>query len=315
MDQTLTDQRIEAMRRFNRFYTRRIGVLGAGLDGGPFSLPEARVLYEVAHWHDGEGDGPAASELAGLLDLDAGYLSRLLRALERRGMVRRTRAAADGRRSLVGMTPAGRRSFAAQEAAARQSVAALLEPLAEPARAALCEAMAVIEAALGGAAPARGAFVLRPPRPGDYGWVVSRHGAIYAREFGWNSDFEALVAGIVGGVVERFDPAHEGWWIAERDGRPAGSVCLVRKSARVAQLRLLFVEAEARGSGLGRALVDACIGFAREHGYRRIELWTHANLEAARRIYAETGFVLTGSEPSRAFGCDLVSENWALDLA
>lgn len=307
--------RIEAVRRFNRFYTRRIGVLGAGLDGGAFSLPEARLMFEIVHW-SGAAPGPAASDLARTLELDAGYVSRLLRGLERRGMLSRGKADHDARRHVLRASAAGRRAFAAQEAAARRSVSAMLAPLDEPARADLVEAMGRIESLLD-ASPAAGAapLVLRGPRPGDPGWVVSRHGAIYAREFGWNIEFEALVADIVARVVRRFDPAREGWWIAERDGRPVGSVCLVRKSARVAQLRLLFVDAAARGAGVGRVLVDTCTAFARAHGYRRIELWTHANLEAARRIYASAGYRMQDAEPYRAFGCDLVSENWALDLA
>jgi DNA-binding MarR family transcriptional regulator/N-acetylglutamate synthase-like GNAT family acetyltransferase len=305
---------VEAVRRFNRFYTSRIGILAGGPGGGGFSLPEARLLFEIAHW-SGAPPGPAASDLARALDLDAGYVSRLLKALERRGVLSRRVAERDARRALLALTAIGRRAFAALEAEARRSVSGLLEPLDDAARAELVASMRTIEALLQSGAAVGGAAVeLRAPRPGDAGWVVSRHGAIYAREFGWNVEFEALVAEIVARVVRRFDPAREAWWIAERAGRPVGSVCLVRKSARVAQLRLLFVDPAARGAGVGRILVDACTGFARAHGYRRIELWTHANLEAARHIYATAGYRLLDATPYRAFGCDLVSENWALDL-
>ncbi|MET0399473.1 MAG: helix-turn-helix domain-containing GNAT family N-acetyltransferase [Longimicrobiaceae bacterium] len=303
------ERRVAEVRRFNRFYTRTIGVLGEGLSRSPFSLAEARVLYELAH-----RDAAAAAELADELGLDAGYLSRILRRFREQGLVDRTPSGTDGRRSCLRLTPAGREAFAALDAGTRGEVGALLGGLPEDAQLRLVEAMgAVVELLDGGPAPGR-TCVLRPPEAGDLGWVVWRHGVLYAREYGWDARFEALVAEIVAGFGRGHDPARERCWIAEVDGHPVGSVFLVRQSDEVAKLRLLLVDPAARGLGIGRRLVDACVGFAREAGYRVVTLWTNDVLHAARRIYEAAGFRLVHEEPHHSFGHDLVGQTWELDL-
>ncbi len=303
------DGRVEAVRRFNRFYTRRIGVLEEGLSRSPFSLAEARVLYELAHRH------PAtAAWLAEELGLDAGYLSRILRRFQEGGLLDRTPSDTDGRQSLLRLTDAGREAFAALDAGSRGEVGALLGRLPEDAQLRLVEAMDAVRGLLGGA-PERGATcVLRGPRAGDLGWVVMAHGALYAREYGWDERFEALVAEIVAGFGRGHDPARERCWIAETDGRAVGSVFLVRQSDEVAKLRLLLVDPAARGLGIGRRLVAECVGFAREAGYRVVTLWTNDVLTAARRIYEEAGFRLVREEPHHSFGHDLVGQTWELEL-
>jgi DNA-binding MarR family transcriptional regulator/N-acetylglutamate synthase-like GNAT family acetyltransferase len=301
--------RIAAVRRFNRFYTRRIGVLQQGLLASRFSLAEARVLWELAH-----RDAPTASALGRDLGLDAGYLSRMLRSLAARGLVRKARSAVDGRQSLLSLTPAGRRAFARLDAASAREVGALLAPLPALRQRELTAAMATIERLLAPAAAAP-ACTLRAHRPGDVGWVVHRHGALYAEEYGWDATFEALVAEIGAKFIRDFRPARERCWIAERDGEIVGSVFVVEKSPTVAQLRLLLVEPSARGLGLGRRLTDECIGFARAAGYRKLTLWTNSILHAARRIYETAGFRLVGEEPHRSFGHDLVGQHWELPLA
>jgi DNA-binding MarR family transcriptional regulator/N-acetylglutamate synthase-like GNAT family acetyltransferase len=303
--------RVAAVRAFNRFYTRRIGVLGDHLLESPYSLSEMRVLYELAH-----REQPTAAALGRDLGLDAGYLSRILRRFEARKLVARARAAHDGRQAMLRLTPRGRATFAPLDARARQEIAALLGRLPDAGQRDVVEAMATIERRMGREAAAP-ALVLRPHQPGDMGWVVHRHGAIYASEWGYNHEFEALVARIVADFLDGFDPARERCWIAERDGEMAGSVFLVSKSKTVAKLRLLLVEPSARGLGLGRRLVDECIRFARHAGYRKITLWTQSELEAARRIYQSAGFVrVHGDPPGRSFGKDgLVAETWDLDLS
>ncbi len=299
----------ESVRSFNRFYTKRIGVLHEGLLESPFSLAEARVLYELAH-----REAPTASELGEWLDLDPGYLSRILHGFEKRGLLRRATAPGDRRRSLLRLTARGRRTFAPLEARSHADARALVAsvPAAEQAR--LVEAMRTIERLLGPGRPPS-SYLLRPHQPGDMGWVVHRHGVLYAREHGYDERFEALVAGIVARFVERFDPKRERCWIAEREGAPVGSVFLVRRSARVAQLRLLLVEPQARGLGIGARLVDECVAFARRTGYRTLRLWTQRGLEAARRIYEQAGFRLVHEEPHDDWGLTkLVSQTWERDL-
>ena len=297
------ERRVAAVRRFNRFYTSRIGVLH--YLGSDFSLGEVRVLYELAH----RPDPPTATELCGVLGVDAGYLSRLLRGFERRRLITRTRSDVDGRRSHLALTAAGRAAFAPLGARSHDEIAALLAPLAEPDRVRLVEAMATIEGILGGA-DRTPPFTLRPHRPGDMGWVVQRHGALYAEEFGWDERFEALVATIVARFIERYDPACERCWIAEKDGARIGSVFLVRRSRTAAQLRLLLVEPKARGLGVGTRLAAECERFARERGYRTIVLWTQSVLLAARHIYEAAGYRLTRKERHTSFGHDLVGETW-----
>ena len=302
---------VEAVRAFNRFYTRRIGVLGESLLNSPYSLSEMRVLYELAH-----REAPTASELGRELGVDAGYLSRILRRFERAKLIARAPSSDDARRSLLRLTPRGRAAFAPLDARAREEVAEILGPLPEEARRALVAAMRRIERLLASdAAEPVVPYVLRPHRPGDMGWVVHRHGAIYAQEWGYNEEFEALVARIVADFLDHHDPQRERCWIAERDGEIIGSVFLVAKSRSVAKLRLLLVEPSARGLGLGRRLVDECIRFARAAGYRKITLWTQSELEAARRIYSQAGFVCVDREKHRSFGKDgLVAEVWDLKL-
>jgi DNA-binding MarR family transcriptional regulator/N-acetylglutamate synthase-like GNAT family acetyltransferase len=297
--------RVDAVRRFNRFYTRRIGVLQEGLLESPYSLAEVRVLYELAHRED-----PAASELADELGLDRAYLSRILAGFQARGLVRRRPSEADGRSSLLSLTAAGRKAFATLDGRSSAEVRALLSPLPEAEQARLVAAMGTIERTLGSAPSGPAAYVLREPRPGDLGWVVARHGALYSEEYGWDERFEALVAGLVARFVERLDARRERCWIAERDGENVGCVFLVRRSARVAQLRMLLVEPQARGLGLGRRLVDECIRFAGQAGYRRIVLWTSSLLHAARAVYEGAGFLKVKEETEDAFGHRLVFETW-----
>jgi DNA-binding MarR family transcriptional regulator/GNAT superfamily N-acetyltransferase len=302
-------ERVAAVRRFNRLYTRRIGVLHEGLLDSPYSLAEVRVLYELAH-----RTGVAARDLALDLGLDAGYLSRILKAFERRGLVRREQAAGDARRRVLSLTAQGRRAFAPLDRRSQAEVAAMLAPLTESAQSRLTGAMQAIEALLEPPDAAAIPYVLRPHRPGDMGWVIQAHGEFYAHDYGWDERFEALVAHIAAEFIEKFDPKRERCWIAERDGERVGSVFLVRKSATVAKLRLLIVDRKARGLGLGKALVNECILFARDRGYRKITLWTQQNLAAARGIYEAAGFRLVASEPHAMFGVPLVGETWDLDV-
>jgi DNA-binding MarR family transcriptional regulator/N-acetylglutamate synthase-like GNAT family acetyltransferase len=303
--------RIDAVRRFNRLYTRRIGVLRGQYLGTPFTLAESRVLYELAH-----GGRVTAAELGRDLGLDAGYLSRLLRGAARRGLVERTPSSTDRRRTHLTLTAKGRRAFADLDARSRRATGALLDQFGDAGQRRLVQAMEAIEAVLeppAGTAAAAG-WLLRPPRPGDLGWIVHRHGALYAEEYGWDAQFEGLVAGIVADFIRTVDPSRERCWIAERDGAVVGSVLLVQKSSSVAKLRLLYVEPAARGLGIGRRLVDECVRFARSAGYRRITLWTQSILTAARAIYRSAGFALVKKEKHRSFGHDLVGETWELEL-
>jgi DNA-binding MarR family transcriptional regulator/N-acetylglutamate synthase-like GNAT family acetyltransferase len=295
------------VRHFNRFFTRQIGVLNEGLLQSPFSLTEARILYELAHREE-----PSAAELGNALGLDAGYLSRLLRGFRRRALVTRRASRTDGRRGLLELTGTGRRAFATLDSRSHHDVAAMLSGLSESEQERLIAAMLVIERLLGGRAPDATSYLLRPPQPGDFGWVIHRHGVLYADEYGWDERFEALVATIVAGFVEKHDPNRERAWIAERDGEIAGSVFLVKRSATVAQLRLLLVEPRARGLGIGSRLVSECLHFARRRGYRKLTLWTNSILESARHLYLKEGFRKTAQEKHRSFGQDLVGETWEL---
>jgi DNA-binding MarR family transcriptional regulator/GNAT superfamily N-acetyltransferase len=317
-----TETPTAAVRRFNRFYTRRIGVLQEGLAETRFSLAESRLLWELAH-----RDRTTAAELARDLDLDPGYLSRLLRGLKEGKLIRSERSEEDARHLHLSLSAAGRRAFAPLDRRTEQGVAALLEPLAEADRHKLLAAMHTIERLLddehrAAAAPAA-PWLLRPPQSGDIGWVVSRHGALYAGEYAWDWRFEALVARIAADFVDRFDPSREACWIAERDGGNVGCVFLVQARDEspeqkivegTAQLRMLLVEPSARGLGIGARLVDECERFARARGYRRIVLWTNSVLTAARAIYRRAGYVPTASEPHQSFGHALVGETWELAL-
>jgi DNA-binding MarR family transcriptional regulator len=302
------DERIAAVRRFNRSWTRRIGALGEGHLETPFSLTEARVLYELA-----QRDSATATELIQELGLDAGYLSRILRGFQERGILDRRPSDSDARQSRLSITAAGRDAFAGLDEAARRDIGDMLGALADAEQDRLVAAMGTIERALGGEALAE-PFILRPPRPGDLGWVVQSHGELYAREYGWDVRFEGLIADVIGGFVRSFDPARERCWIAERDGENVGSIFLVRGTDEVAKLRLLLVDPRARGLGIGVRLVRECVAFARQVGYRRISLWTQENLVAARRIYAAEGFRLTHREEHDSFGVPLKAETWELEI-
>lgn len=302
--------RVEAVRRFNRLYTRRIGVLREGLLGSPFSLTEVRVLYELAH-----REGLAAADLVRELGLDAGYVSRILRGFQRRGYLARRPSQQDRRRSVLSLKPAGRRALAPLEERSRAEAAALLAPLSPSDQAELQGALATVERLLGGAFARNPAdVVLRDLRPGDAGWIAHRHGVLYAREWGYDQSFEAVVARIVSDFVLHYDPTGERCFVAEWQGSVVGSVMLVRKTRTVAKLRVLLVEPSARGLGVGRRLVAACVAFAREAGYRKVTLWTHQSLRAARHLYEEAGFRCVGAVRNRSFGQDLVDETWELDL-
>ncbi|MCE3248103.1 MAG: family N-acetyltransferase [Geminicoccaceae bacterium] len=309
MVEIAAEQSVAAVRRFNRFYTKQIGALHEGLLQSPFALTEARVLYELA-----EREGVSATELGRELDLDAGYLSRILRRFGERGLIRRTPSQADRRQSHLWLTERGRAAFALLDQASRAEVGEMLAGLSAPERRTLLDAMSTLERLLGGRRVPERPYVLRDHRPGDLGWVVHRHGVLYAQEYGWDERFEALVAGIVAQFVERCDPTRERCWIAERDGEKLGAVFLVRESEQSAKLRLLLVEPKARGLGIGTGLVQECEAFAREAGYRTIRLWTNSVLHAARHIYERAGYRLVHEEPHHSFGHDLVGETWELQL-
>ena len=316
-DHAALPARVEAVRAFNRFYTRRIGVLHEGLLQSRFSLTETRLLWEFAHC-----ESTTASALARELELDAGYLSRLLRGLRERGLIRSERSKEDARHVRLRLSAAGKRAFAPLDARSRDEIGAMLATLNDDQQRHLLQAIGTIHRLLDGTPERVSPYLLRPHRAGDMGWVISRHGALYAQEYGWATDFEALVARIAADFIEHFDATREACWIAERDGANVGSVFLVQardETSRavlpgVAQLRLLLVEPSARGLGLGARLVTECERFAREKGYTRIVLWTNANLLAARGIYRKAGYTLTGSEPHHSFGHDLVGETWELAL-
>jgi DNA-binding MarR family transcriptional regulator/N-acetylglutamate synthase-like GNAT family acetyltransferase len=303
---------VPAIRRFNRFYTRQIGVLQEGLLHSQFSLTELRVLYELAH-----RDLPSAVELANDLALDAGYLSRLLRGFTIRGLVRRIPDNRDRRQVRLALTPKGAEVFATLDARQNQEIASMLEGVAPPEQGRLLDAMRAIESILARDVPAKSsAYVLRPPRPGAMGWVAQRHGQLYSEEYGYDEHFEALVAEIVARFVKHLDPKHERCWIAERDGENVGCIFLVKKSKTVAKLRLLLVEPSARGLGIGRRLVSECVRFARQAGYKKITLWTQSELHAARHLYQEAGFQLVRETAHHSWSRrDLVAEVWELNLS
>jgi DNA-binding MarR family transcriptional regulator/GNAT superfamily N-acetyltransferase len=304
----VADPEVAAVRDFNRFYTNVLGLLREGLLDTPYSLTEARIIFELAR-----EDRTEAGQLRRWLDIDAGYLSRILARFEADGIVSRSRSPQDARRQVIGLTSTGRAVFAKLDALSASQIRSLLAGLPAGRRAALLSAMAGIREALD-STPRGETLVLRAPGPGDLGWVVQRNAALYAAEYGWDSSYEALVARIVADYAGRADHKREAAWIAELDGRPAGCVFCMRKSEQTAQLRLLLVEPSARGMGIGGRLVDQCLAFARRAGYREIVLWTNDVLDAARRIYQRAGFELTGSQPHHSFGHDLVGQDWRLAL-
>ena len=309
MTETDIDERVDTVRRFNRFYTKQIGVLHEGLLRSPFSLTEVRVLYELAH-----REKPTAAELGKELGLDPGYLSRILRGFEKRGLVGKVPSKADGRQSHLTLTARGREVFAPLNARSHDEVSAMLSKLSAVEQHRLIEAMRTIEKLLGARPEPKVPYLLRPPQPGDMGWIIHRHGVLYAQEYGWDETFEALVAKIAAKFVQKLDPKRERCWIAERDGEIVGSVFLVKKSKTVAKLRLMYVEPKARGLGIGSRLVSECVRFARQMGYRKVVLWTNSVLVAARHIYEKAGFRLVHKEPHHSFGHDLIGETWELKL-
>jgi len=303
------DRHIAAVRHFTRFYTQRLGVLERKLLHSPFSLSEARVLYEIAHQ-----EGTSAAALGADLRLDAGYLSRMLNGLARCGLIAKHPSGADGRRQNLHLTPEGKAAFSVLNERSHSQTASMLAPLSGPRRDSLAAAMGTIEDLLGTAPPRRAPYILRPHRPGDMGWIVQCHATLYTQNYGWDESFEALVADIAAKFLRGFDPAKACCWIAERDGANAGSAMLVEDSPGTARLRLVIVEPSAHGLGMGRRLVEECLAFARRAGYRKVTLWTNDILHAARRIYQAAGFHLVEESPHHSFGKDLVGQTWDLDL-
>ena len=306
--QPLSDA-VEAIRNFNRFYTHQLGLLDKGLLGSPFSLTEARVLFELAH-----REAATASEIARDLRLDFGYLSRLLKRFESTKLLNRVRSASDARQSSLALTKKGRDIFTELDRSAKKQVTALIQPLASDQRATLLGAMQTVQRLLKPTRDPPPPFTVRELRTGDIGWIIRRQGMLYASEYGWDSSYEALVAEILAGFVKNFDPAHEAAWIAERDAQVIGSVFLVRASPNVAKLRLLYVEPSARGAGLGANLVNRCIDFARAKRYQTLSLWTNDVLVSARRIYQAAGFELSHEEQHHSFGKELNGQTWVLKL-
>ena len=305
---TLTDE----VRSFNRFYTREIGLLNRLLPATDLSLPEARVLYELAQ---APAEGRTAAEIGRALGMDKAHVSRIVARFRAGGLMQSRVSAEHGKHRLLTLTGAGRKAFAAAEAAARTQVDALLMPIGEGGRERLIEAMRDIRATLDGDAPEKGEAGLRRLRPGDVGWIIHRQTVLYHQEYGWDWTYEGLASRILGQFVAEFDPAKEDGWIAERRGAIVGSIFLMKSDdPAVAKLRLLYVEPSARGTGLGRRLVATCIARARELGYRELTLWTNDVLVAARRIYQAAGFRLMSEAPHRSFGHDLVGQTWTLDL-
>ncbi len=304
------DDTVGAVRGFNRYYTRVIGALGEGHLDSPYTLTEARILYELA-----QHESVDVAELRRGLALDAGYVTRILTRFDADHLITRRRSASDARRQVVALTRQGRAAFGKLNRRASSDVSRLLSALSDDQQARLRAAMDTIRTVLEPEARA-GAVTVRAPEPGDLGWIVQRNGELYAAEYGWDATFEALVATIVGDFAAHHDPAHERAWIADVDGQRAGCIMCVRAdgSADVAKLRLLLVEPSARGLGVGRRLVAECVEFARGAGYSRLVLWTQSILAAARHLYVEAGFELVESAPHHSFGADLVEETWALEL-
>ena len=309
MASTHIGQRVEAVRRFSRFYTKQIGLLQEKILRSPFSLAEARVIYELAHH-----EKTTATELSSELGLDAGYLSRILRDFKRRGLIDKGRSEADGRKKFLRLSENGQVAFAGINARSQREIEASLNNLPPADQARLVQAMQTIEGLLGARPEHRVPYILRTHQPGDMGWVVHRHGILYAEEYAWDEQFEALVAEIVTDFIRNYDHRRERCWIAEKDGDNVGSVFLVKQSDSTAKLRLLLVEPNARGLGIGTRLVNECIKFAQQVGYSKITLWTNSILTAARHIYQKAGFQLVNEQPHQSFGHDLIAETWDLKL-
>ena len=305
------DVQVDAVRRFNRFYTNQMGVLSEGLLESPFSLTEARVIYEVA-----QRGSVTASELANQLRLDPGYLSRIVRKFEQSRLIVKKSSEADARQSVLSLTVRGRKEFERLNQFSRKQVEEILKDLTQRDQTRLLGAMRTIEELLGSSLKdEKVSYMLRPPHAGDMGWVVQSNGSLYALEYGWDETYEALVAQIVADFIKNYDPKKERCWIAEKDRENIACVFLVKESKQVARLRLLLVEPKARGLGVGKRLVDECTRFARQAGYKKIVLWTNSVLIAARAIYQKAGYKLVKAENHHSFGRDLIGETWELDLS
>lgn len=302
-------ERVESVRHFNRFFTRQIGVLREGLLHSPYSLTEARIIFELAHQN-----GMTATDLCRELGLDPGYLSRILARLELQGLLEKVRSESDGRQRLLSLTADGKEAFGVLDQRSSDEVGERLHDLSERDQQRLIKAMDTIESILSSGFKYSEPYVLRPHEPGDMGWVAHRHGVLYAQEYGWDESFEALVAQIVSDFINNFDAQRERCWIAEMDGEIVGSIFVVKASETVAKLRLLLVEPKARGLGVGSRLIAECIRFARRRGYTKLVLWTNDVLVQARRLYEKAGFTLVAQEPHHSFGHDLVGETWELQL-
>lgn len=310
MENNSLSEKIESVRRFNRFYTKQIGVLNEGLLESPFSLSEARVIYEIAN-----RENATATELVNELRLDAGYLSRMARDFEERKLIDKKPSKIDARQSVLSLTARGRKEFEKLNQLSRNQIEGILNGLPPAEQNRLLAAMKTIEEILGAEPKSeKFSYLLRPPQAGDLGWVVQCNGALYAQEYGWDETYEALVAQIVADFVKNYDPKKERCWIAEKDGENVGAVFLVKDSDSAAKLRLLIVDPKARGLGIGKRLVDECSRFARQAGYKKITLWTNNVLLAARGIYQKAGYKLVKAENHHSFGQDLVGETWELEL-
>jgi len=299
---------VSAIRAFNRFYTRKIGVVD-GVASSPFSLAEARVLYELAH-----REQPTATDIRKELGLDAGYMSRILRGFERRKLVTREQSKTDERQRFLSLTAKGRRAFAPLDERSNRDVATMLEKLSPTERKQLVDAVRTVGRLLGDKAQPRTPYLLRQHQPGDMGWIVHRQAILYAEEYGWDGTYEALAAEIVAQFINNYDPKCERCWIAEKDGERVGAVFVAKASGETAKLRLLHVEPEVRGLGIGKRLVDECVRFARQAGYQKMTLWTQDILHAARHLYKQAGFRIVREEQHHSFGKDLTAETWELDL-
>ena len=303
-------ERVEAVRRFNRFYTHQIGLLQERLLQSNFSLSQARVIYELAQY-----DLITATEVGQSLGMDAGYLSRILRDLSRRGFVIKKRSKTDGRQRLLSLSQTGREIYEELSHRSQLDVAAMLDTLSDDEQHRLISAMSVIEQVVAKPENNRTSYLLRPHQPGDIGWLIGQHGSYYSMAFGWNQTFEGLAAEIAGTFLQNFDPKLERCWVAERDGKRVGAVILLKKTEDTAQLRMLLVKPEARGLGIGKRLVQECTRFARQAGYKKIMLWTNKGLDAARAIYEKEGYQLMKEEPHTSFGHDLIGQIWELELS
>lgn len=306
---TVLARRVSEIRQFNRFYTKCIGALSESYLDSQFSLAETRVLYELAHREES-----TAKELGEILEMDAGYLSRILRSFSDRSLIRRVTSKTDARQQLIILTAKGRKEFSPLEQGARDGVAELLKPLSNEKQEQIMSAMNTIRMTLGDEIPKNNSFILRSPKAGDMGWVVQRHATMYAEEYGWDEQFESLVLGVVADYVKQHDEKKECCWIAEKDGKNVGSIFLMRQDDEIAKLRLLIVEPSTRGMGIGARLVDEVIHFARQCGYKKVQLWTNSCLHAARKIYQNVGFVLVDETPHSMFGEGLVGQTWELTL-